>query len=171
MYCDILKAQLQLFFLFLPQNVIQRKSITMTKPEETQEEVKPQEAPAPEGVDLAMSLMNPQESDNKSRTVSSEAGSSNSSNNNNVEGNNSDNSALVSVGGHSFGFNFDSDERNSSSPPNSLRNGGENDSDGGSGNGGDKETNEGAAKAEDQQGSAAVPSGQDAGDSENRLSS
>lgn len=43
------------------------------------------------------------------------------SNSSNAEGNNSDNSALVSLGNTSFGFNFDSEEGNAS-PPNSERN-------------------------------------------------
>ena len=63
------------------------------------------------------------------RKQNSESGSSNG-------GNNSDNSALVSFGGASFGnegfgFNFDSEEgMSNSSPPNTEQNGNSSDSDG-----------------------------------------
>lgn len=78
----------------------------------------------------------------KGGTDSSEGGSSSS---NGQGGNNSDNSALVSLGNTSFGFNFDSEEGNSS-PPNSERNGGS-DSDSGKGNS-EPKSNDEAKEAE-----------------------
>ena len=94
-----------------------------------------------EGVALPMNLMKSLRRKNTSSSSKDSEGSNSSSNG--AEGNNSDNSALVSLGNTSFGFNFDSEEGNSS-PPNSERNGesnGESDSDGGNGNNSDAKAN------------------------------
>ncbi|CAB9507855.1 expressed unknown protein [Seminavis robusta] len=80
---------------------------------------------ATEGASLSMKLIKSLNSKGTT-TGSSEGGSSTS----NAGGNNSDNSALVSIGGASFGFNFDSEEGNS--PPPS-------DNDAGNSNAGPKE--------------------------------
>ncbi|KAL3920105.1 MAG: hypothetical protein SGILL_003427 [Bacillariaceae sp.] len=76
-------------------------------------------------------------SSNSSLLKDKENGSENSSSNGEVGGNNSDNSALVSLGNTSFGFNFDSEEGNQSPNTNSASNSEEGDSSdqGGAGDG------------------------------------